>query len=67
MTTDKIQSKNINLLFGLVGALGALSIFLSYINQRKHNKRNGKANLCPNKGWNTSPCTKNKANAKNWG
>jgi hypothetical protein len=38
MTTDKIQSKNINLLFGLVGALGALSIFLSYINQRKHNK-----------------------------
>jgi hypothetical protein len=38
MTTDKLQTKNINLLIGMVSALGGVALFMGYLHTKKHSK-----------------------------
>jgi len=38
MTTDNLQTKNINLLIATFSALGGLALFLGYMHNKKHAK-----------------------------
>lgn len=38
MTTDNLQTKNINLLIGMVSALGGVALFMGYLHTKKHSK-----------------------------
>ena len=38
MTTDNLQTKNINLLIGMVSALGGVALFMGYLHTKKHAK-----------------------------
>lgn len=38
MTIDRLQTKNINLLIGLVSALGGVALFMGYLHTKKHSK-----------------------------
>jgi hypothetical protein len=38
MTIDRLQTRNINLLIGLVSALGGVALFMGYLHTKKHSK-----------------------------